>query len=71
MPYTNLKSLMDQRGISCRALAKTLGVSPTATSEWTRLVAHPQPIHRRNLSAYFGMPVDWLLASADHKRDAT
>lgn len=61
---TNLLKLMSERGISCRALARTLGVSPAAVSDWTRRVSYPQPTHRRSLAAYFGVPIEWLMADA-------
>ncbi len=61
----NLDKLMTERNLSARALARELGMAADAPASWRRGKHKPQPHHRRNAAAFFGVDADWLFAEAD------
>lgn len=61
----NLKRIMDERGIGVRELARELGTSAQAPSEWWRGRHMPKGLQRRALESHFGLPVEYLMAEAD------
>lgn len=58
---------LDERGLGNNQAATYLGVSHTTMSRWRRGEAVPDPESCAKLAAFFGRPLDEVLAIAGHR----
>lgn len=65
MFYDKYKSLCAARGISCNRAALDMGLSNATPSKWKKTGATPDGKTLALLSAYFGVPVSYLLDTKD------
>ena len=63
--YEIVASLCVQRGISITALAKGIGISPSAVSDWKNKQSQPRARTIKAVADYFGVPIGYLYGDAD------
>ncbi|RKI64717.1 hypothetical protein D7V91_15765 [bacterium 1xD42-67] len=61
MFYDKFKALCDSAGISCNKAALTVGLSNATPTKWKKTGATPDGSTVAKLTAYFGVPTDFLL----------
>lgn len=61
MFYDKFKALCDSAGISCNKAALTMGLSNATPTKWKKTGATPDGSTVAKLTAYFGVPTDFLL----------
>lgn len=62
-----LKNLRDKSGISQKALAKKIGVTHYAISNYERGISVPRIEIADDIADYFGVSLDWLTGRTDKK----
>lgn len=62
MFYDKFKNLCDKKGISCNKAALEMGLSNATPSKWKKTGATPDGTTLAKVSAYFGVPINYLLS---------
>ena len=64
--YEIVASLCVQRGISITALAREIGISPSAVSDWKNKQSQPRAGTIKAVADYFGVPIGYLYGDANN-----
>lgn len=58
---TNLRAILEERGVTITALANALGISRQAVSQYADGTGQPNADKLTRIADYFGVSTDWLL----------
>lgn len=68
MFYDRFKFLCDQKGVSCNKAAIDMGLSNSTPTKWKKTGATPDSKTLSAASAYFGVPISYLLTGEQKEK---
>lgn len=71
MFYDKFKLLCDQKGVSCNKAATDMGLSNSTPTKWKKTGATPDSKTLSAVSAYFGVPISYLLTGEQKEKAPT
>lgn len=60
-----LRELRQEKGLSMKQLAKEIGTTDAAVSNWENEVNEPKISYLKDIAKYFGVSTDYLLGLED------
>lgn len=66
--YSNLKKILDERGITPYKLAKELKITPSTFYDWSKGRYSPKYEKLKNIADHLGIPVETIIPKDDQNK---